>query len=64
MTAAFSEQRALPFMPVEYVQPEFSRSKIEAAGKALAGTLTNVEEAVGVFAIAHNWRNAHVFPML
>jgi Region found in RelA / SpoT proteins len=63
MTAAFSEQRALPFMPVEYVQPEFSRSKIEAAGKALAGTLTNVEEAVGVFAIAHNWRNAHVFPM-
>jgi ppGpp synthetase/RelA/SpoT-type nucleotidyltranferase len=51
------------FMPAEYVLPEYSRSKVEAAGKALAGTLTDVDAAVGIFRIAYNWRDAHVCPM-
>lgn len=63
MIASLDEMEALPFMAVEYVLPEYSRSKIEAAGKALAGKLTDIDEAVGIFRIAHNWRDAHVFPM-
>jgi len=63
--SAFDAKKALPFMAIEYAVPHYSRSQIEAAGKALAGKFTEdqVEEAVAIFRIAHNWRNAHVFPM-
>ena len=50
-------------MALEYVVPEYSRREVEAASKALTGRLTDVEEAAGIFRIAHNWRDAHVFPM-
>jgi len=63
MILPLDEVEDLPFMPIEYVLPEYSRSKIEAAGKALGGTLADMDEAISVFRIAHNWRDAHVFPM-
>jgi Region found in RelA / SpoT proteins len=63
MIPLLTEAKDLPFMAVEYVQPEYSRTQIEAAGKALAGRMTDIEEAVGIFRIAYNWRDAHVFPM-
>src|SRR5271155_3403 len=63
MIAALNEVEALPFMPLEYVQPEYSRSQIEGAGRRLAEKLTDMNEAISVFRIAHNWREAHVFPM-
>ena len=51
------------FDMADYVTPEYSRSQIENAGRALAGQLTDIEEAAAIFRVAHNWREAHLFPM-
>lgn len=63
MTALFLLPQGPEIDMADYVTPDYSRSQIEAAGKLLKGTLTDVNEAVETFRIAHNWRDAHLFPM-
>jgi len=50
-----------------YPQLRFSTNEIKRAGKRLAGNIVwndnDRSEILQTFEIAHNWRNAHVYPM-
>ncbi len=51
-----------------YPQSHYSKTKVNAAGEILRGTIPwspgmSSDEITQVFNIAHDWRNAHVYPM-
>lgn len=47
-------------MPVR----EYSFGEIKRAGKTLSGVVHRTPEAIEAFKIAHNWRMAHLYPLM
>lgn len=48
---------------MEYVVPQNSRAKIDAAGKTLISTTASAAEKDEALAIINNWRSSHSFPL-
>jgi hypothetical protein len=49
---------------LDYVSPQFSKSKVVGAGKLLKSSVIDADQsAIEAFRIAHNWRSSHILPM-
>ena len=48
---------------MNYIKPEYSRSKIEKAGKVIAKYDADDKEFINNISVVDNWRASHAFPL-